>query len=1256
MKYINKTIILGLLITVFVNEKTQGQNTPLGDNTNYNHVYTILPQIPVTNKSGLTENEDAVKNITFFDELGRPNQQIAIKQSPNEKDIVTTIVYDEFGRQKKQYLPYVSTTNTGQFKTDALSQTINYYTTHYASDINYNAPNPYSEVEYDGSPLNRVVKKAAPGYDWRLGGGHEISMEYLTNTSQEVRRYYVTTQNIANTYIPTLKLPQLSSKTPESSSIYNASNEQNVNTVSYNNTQNTSAVATQAPASGSTNSQNVVSASTPPLSSSIAYYKAGELYKTIVKNENFDRSTETRSQDGKNSTEDVVTVENGVVTVSSSVDNTSDSEPAKNNTTEEYKNKQGQLILKRVYNNNVQYDTYYIYDTYGNLSFVLPPKVNAHNSKPNANQLSELCYQYRYDTKNRLVQKKVPGKAWEYIIYDKLHRPVLTQDAQLRTQNKWLFTKYDILGRVIYTGIYTHTSSLTQEQMQAHLNASNTTATSQYETKLSTPSSGGLPIYYSHTNFPYVNINILTIQYYDNYIFNKGTALSSVTTSYGENSTTNVKGLPTGTKVKILGTTQWETQVLYYDDRARIIYTHTHNGYLNTTNLSEMDLDFVGKPLETTTTHKKTTHSDLLVRDLYTYDHTGRMLTHKQQINSQPQELIAQYVYDSLGNVKTKHVGNTTDEPLQDVDYSYNIRGWLKRINSDSKSDNDLFNFELKYNDIAQVSKRLYNGNISQTTWNTLSTNTSLNPESTTYTYTYDHINRIKSAIDNTGHYDLTNITYDKNGNILTLQRKGQTNALATTFGIMDDLTYTYDSGNKLLKVTDAAPIDAFGFKDDAHNLALDTEDDYAYDANGNLLSDANKDITSILYNHLNLVTEVEFSNTNKINYIYTALGTKISKEVDIGSSLDVTSYVKGFIYKNDVLEFFNHSEGYVTSNSGVYDYVYQYKDHLGNIRLSYTDEDKDGEIEVTTEIVKESNYYPFGLKHKGYNNISSSYGNSSAEKFGFNSKENNDELGLEWQDFGARNYEASLGRWMNVDPLASKMYSWSPYNYTFNNPINYIDPNGKEPIVINGKLVGYRVEEGQGPTQIAKDLNESGLLSTFVSFQDVVIGDIGYFSNVIEGDINNVEYTELNMNSGDILSLSKILMEEEGEELKNRLILFNNQLISSISGSIDSANDVLKRKEHSHKTYSSFINNYSADHNARSGAKGARRGASRVIETVEKDIKRTTRMKSKLEEKRDSILKVNVELQKGVIENIVEPFEEIKQEFEEYFDSDIPF
>ena len=371
----------------------------------------------------------------------------------------------------------------------------------------------------------------------------------------------------------------------------------------------------------------------------------------------------------------------------------------------------------------------------------------------------------------------------------------------------------------------------------------------------------------------------------------------------------------------------------------------------------------------------------------FTYDHAGRLLTHSHQINSGKKELLAQHSYDALGQLQTKKVGNTVARPLQKVDYAYNVRGWLTNINQDAHNDNDLFNFTIRYNTATDVRKRLYNGNISQTSWNTLSPDTSTK----TYTYSYDALNRITAAsgASNTK-YNLSGISYDKNGNLQRLVRQGHINSAATAFGTMDNLVYSYDSGNKLTKVVDNAN-DTYGFKDGAHQTT-----EYTYDASGNMLTDANKKITRISYNHLNLPTSIQI-NRREINYTYDATGIKQDKQAfEYYGDPIITQYAGNYVYKippgkrrviTPELQFISTAEGYVTpvNTSGSaaissFRYVYQYKDHLGNIRLSYSDTNNDGVLQASSEIIEESNYYPFGLQHKGYNNTVIYNGNSTAQ------------------------------------------------------------------------------------------------------------------------------------------------------------------------------------------------------------------------------------------------------------------------------------
>lgn len=388
--------------------------------------------------------------------------------------------------------------------------------------------------------------------------------------------------------------------------------------------------------------------------------------------------------------------------------------------------------------------------------------------------------------------------------------------------------------------------------------------------------------------------------------------------------------------------------------------------------------------------------------------------------------------------------------PLQKIGYNYNIRGWLTEMNKTANlqqgSDpKDLFAFKINYTQIegnSAVTKALYNGNIAETFWATNSDGGKLRG----YGYQYDQLNRLKNAtyqtpklVDNKNYFG-ENMDYDKNGNIIKLQRKFMAGTLTNPYADdMDNLGYFYkNNSNQLMKVTDTTN-NPQGFKDDSNGYN-DTEDDYAYDPNGNLTKDQNKKVTEITYNHLNLPKKITFGTGNTIEYIYNAIGEKLEKNIIENKVVINTKYLSGFQYKNDVLQFFPTAEGYVRNTSTnpatyVYGYVFNYTDHLGNVRLSYAQNAK----KTGLEILEENNYYPFGFKHAGYNtdNLQPGY------KYKYNGKEFQDELDLNLHDYGARNYDSALGRWMNIDPLAEQMRRFNPYTYALDNPVYFIDPDG---------------------------------------------------------------------------------------------------------------------------------------------------------------------------------------------------------------------
>jgi RHS repeat-associated protein len=1057
-----------------------------------NYIKTTTYKVPtITAITNPTINQ-ANQNITYFDGLGRPIQQVAYKQSGlagAEKDIVTPIAYDGFGRQDKDYLPYVpSTTASMNYIPTALTDALSYYdATKYDADFPGMTTaniNPYSQKEFEASPLNRVLKQAAPGKDWKLGNGHEIRLDYQTNTNaDQVKRFGVSFIG-GNTEAPYLEdngiydPPQLyktitkdenwsSTQTYPKEHTTEEFKDKEGRVILKRTFDNIKWLDTYYVYDDYGNLTYVLPPKVFTYSSLSQNFEGQYTYRSTESGDMNPISTDPSewielyiTKNGEDSLYFNISgyIGQGSVLQSGLVSDL-DFTPSLPNMT------LGNIILPGVNGDSVVAGEAYIEN--GNLYFSstgaeiypygeYPPvtiEFTINLSSHQANfipapldraTLEDLIYQYKYDYRNRLVEKKLPGKQWEYIVYDKLDRVVLTQDALLRTANKWLFTKYDAFSRPVYTGEYINTTvgQTSRAGVQALANASS----NLFENKQGVNTVNGTTVYYSNIAFPNVGINLFTINYYDDYSFDLnggGTALS-----YNITPITNAKGLATGSKVRVLGTPNWITNVSYYDDKSRPIYSYSKNDYLATTSTVKNQLDFVGKTLETTSTHQRSGVTTTVV-DAFTYDQAGRLTKQTQAINGASiPEVIADNAYDELGQLTSKKVGGKTSTGLQTVDYAYNIRGWLTNINDPNNLNQDLFAFGLLYNTTSITplgaslnNKPLYNGNIRNTSWKTSSQSTVLK----WYNYTYDALNRLKAAIyvassiGNNNKFNETITGYDRNGNIMGLSRNMQHPTVANSSVQIDNLIYTYDKGNKLLAVKDFSGLSTTGiegFKD-----GTNTGNDYSYDANGNMTKDLNKAIVGpsgtdgITYNHLNLPTKITIG-TGTIDYVYDATGVKQRKIVSPGITTD---YAGGFQYESNILKFFPQPEGYVEYNFGTFNYIYQYKDHLGNVRLSYKN------VGTTTtpslQIVEESNYYPFGMKHKEINSVVTS--TNPGQKYKYNGKELQDELGLNMYDYGARNYDPALGRWMNVDPLAETSRRFSPYAYALDNPVYYIDPDG---------------------------------------------------------------------------------------------------------------------------------------------------------------------------------------------------------------------
>jgi RHS repeat-associated protein len=651
----------------------------------------------------------------------------------------------------------------------------------------------------------------------------------------------------------------------------------------------------------------------------------------------------------------------------------------------------------------------------------------------------ELDFRYFYDNNDQIIEKRIPDAAPIYMRYNNRDQLVLTQDGKQRSLSQWLATQYDAFGRPSATGFATSTT-LTATAPNPTLNPtlSTTLTAMQYGT------TAGVELGKPIRTYNYFGANLESFMQYDSY--------GRLSSAYSNNAM-----YPTASAISA---TNFSEKITTTYDLADNVLTKVR----------------IHKPNPDIT-------KSITITETTDYDNALRLKRVKHQVNTMAEQIVSQMDYTVKNQLQSKWMGKVGAlNFLQKVDYAYNSVGFLTGINVPSPTLGitrplsvcgpptgvtasatnidlaDLFSLELKYeNPVAAnaptgvTATPQYGGNISQATWQVLGR------EKQSYTFKYDHINRLTEAryadINAAGTVTASDryselLTYDVRGNIKTLQRYGKNNTTCS-WGLIDNLTYQYDPTitaynptNKLYKVTDASDLTR-GFKT-ASNGSL-----YTYDANGNLTADPNKNITNITYNHLNLPTLITFTiNTTirTIAFLYDAGGNKLRKTVvDNGVTQYTQDYVGGIEYRNSVLESIFHSEGRITSIGGVMKYEYAMKDHLGNTRLMFSDRNGDGLIQSSSatqssEVTQEQHYYAFGMQMEGpwLNNTS-----IVDNRYQYNGKELNEDFGLNWNDYGARFYDATLGRWNAVDPMADFYQEFSPYAYVLNNPIRLIDPNG---------------------------------------------------------------------------------------------------------------------------------------------------------------------------------------------------------------------
>ena len=911
-----------------------------------NFIQTFTPRIPITDLTTLTSKTvgEVNQTIQYVDGLGRPVQTVQFQASPTGRDVAQPVTYDQFNRQSIQYLPYTNSPyviSDGSIKTDAIVQQTSFYNsgTTWAAGV-AGTSFPRAVINFETSPLNRVIDQSAPGDAWQLTGtigatnpGHTIKTVYATNNASSLTSgtgYWA--KNYGVNYLYTFD--------------------------------------------GHYTSKNTLT--------DLGNYPADNLYILISKNNNW----------------------------------SSAQSDLKLNTTETYMDQFERVILKRTYNYNTAtlqtetLSTYYVYDSFGNLTYVLPPGASPDAGGITQAQLDTWCYQYRYDGRNRQVEKKIPGKGWELTLYNYLDQAVAVQDSvqRMKSPQEWTIIKHDAIGRNILTGIYQY-SGTSGINYRATLQTLVDAQSSQWET---TTSSGNG---YTSNTWPTTWTTTLTLNYYDNYTSVPGGLPYNYST--GSNMT---RGELTATKTAILNTpTDMLWALHYYDDKNRLIkgyQQHYFGGLACGNNYDDIlsNYDFSGNVLSTTRKNYVNGSGNTLtlnatLTNSYAYDQVGRKTKTFVQINNGTNVLLSQLTYNEIGQPYRKqlHSEDNGTNFIEAITYSYNPRGWITEINSAN------FDEKLYYdNPSGAISglQGIYNGNILEAWYNSPSI------VNKGFAYNYDYQERLISS----KYYQSTTyngaldegISYDLMGNISQLTRGSYGSP-----GFIYSGTFSYPnySGNQINTIVN-------------NGNPFRT---YTYDGNGNSLTSG---AFSYDYNMLNLPYDVKLSNSIFNTYTYAATGQKLRKISN--ASTFTTDYVDGIQYKNGVIDFIETDEGRY-ENSASPNYQYDLKDHLGNVRVIVQ---KNTASTATAE--QENEYYAFGLNVNRYDN-------STQNKYLYNHKELQDENLLNQFDYGARFYDPTVIRWNTIDPLAEKSRRLSPYNYGENNPVSNIDPDGMETQVAPG-------------------------------------------------------------------------------------------------------------------------------------------------------------------------------------------------------------
>ena len=736
-----------------------------------------------------------------------------------------------------------------------------------------------------------------------------------------------------------------------------------------------------------------------------------------------------------------------------------------------FTDKRGLTLLNRTFDDDEPINTYFVYDDYDRLQWVITPEGSCRfgdmQTVPKDDKFAkDYCYVYTYNDRGLMTEKRMPGREAEYMRYDEGDRLRVSQDGNLRAKKQWISYSYDALGRV-------------QEQSLA-VEAELIPIRSQAGVSIGEPIESVEP--------PYLGSSVPLRKYvYDTYPSEVQAAgldfqpIEGLTATDGESLRyDNATGSLTYEKLAVLANdtiTGYHQRACYYDYKGRVIQTverDTEDGILCTS----QRYDFVGNLIAQRESYTRAGKTDDIDRT-FTYDDRGRLLSETTQVNG-GELAVVDYEYDELGRLSGRMLGTVEEQS------DYDIRSWLTAKSS------ELFDMSLRHS---------YTGNITSWQWQHKGDPSGDGPQNR-YEFTYDDLSRLTHTDQYVNGERVRqnverHLSYDCNGNLLSMIRyeNGEEQC---------NMKYQYQ-GNHLYRYMEDELVDVdFGadtvtmlpsvlrFENLKPWLAL-----HEYDANGNVTKDWERGL-DMSYNCLNLLEYASDNDANAINYCYLADGTKLSATTadDCGFS-----YRGSFTYRTDessqpdrVFESTSFGGGRIVGTVDDETEVrYFLTDHLGSVRAV---------VNSGCEVLERNDYQPFGKRW-----VTPSMPVSD-NRDRFNGKEDQSFAGLPFSDYGARMYDYERGRWLTQDRFAEKYYSIGQYNYCAGNPVNYIDIKGDSLMIIDMASI-ISIYNGLAQGQTVTFRMNNGVLDP-TSFADVATNSDDFFLQDLFNIAQNSTMVEL--------------------------------------------------------------------------------------------------------------------------------------------------